>query len=345
MIEGYKGFRQGMWCLDRQYSENAVFEEPGDPVPCEHGIHFCESPFDVLTHYGFVAADCQLNEFATVQAEACDCKRGNNKMVTSKLRIGKKLDISGFCREILKFLLEKASAVGVVQRNTSDVQSSEGNYKTQAQVGNYSHQEQLGDYSCQAQDTIDGQQTQVGYMCRQAQSGHSCRQSQIGTDCIQVQEGVWGRQTQAGSICQQAQTVGSSRQAQLGDECRQVQLAGKCDQTQSGIHCIQAQAGDLSRQAQLGNTCRQAQYGLKSRQVALGDDCEASASGEKSLVAVLGNRGCVRGALGCVLVLAEYRSDGSKEPYIYRVVSARVDGEHIKPNTWYFLHNGEFQEA
>ena len=51
-----------------------------------------------------------------------------------------------------------------------------------------------------------------------------------------------------------------------------------------------------------------------------------------------------KGSLGCFIVLAEYKKLGD-EYHIVDVKSAKVDGEKIKPDTFYKLINGEFIEA
>ena len=48
-MKGYKGFSKGLVCRGKQYAENTVFEED-DAQICQSGMHFCENPFDVLTH-------------------------------------------------------------------------------------------------------------------------------------------------------------------------------------------------------------------------------------------------------------------------------------------------------
>ena len=51
-----------------------------------------------------------------------------------------------------------------------------------------------------------------------------------------------------------------------------------------------------------------------------------------------------KGSLGCFVVLAEWKELGG-EYHIVDVKSAKVDGEKIKPDTFYKLINGEFVEA
>ena len=58
----------------------------------------------------------------------------------------------------------------------------------------------------------------------------------------------------------------------------------------------------------------------------------------------IGYNSKAKGSLGCFIVLAEYKKLGGKY-HIVDVKSAKVDGEKIKPDTFYKLINGEFVEA
>ena len=58
----------------------------------------------------------------------------------------------------------------------------------------------------------------------------------------------------------------------------------------------------------------------------------------------IGYNSKAKGSLGCFIVLAECKALGS-ERHIVDVKSAKVDGEKIKPDTFYKLINGEFVEA
>ena len=58
----------------------------------------------------------------------------------------------------------------------------------------------------------------------------------------------------------------------------------------------------------------------------------------------IGYNSKAKGSLGCFIVLAEYKELGGTF-HIVDVKSAKVDGEKIKPDTFYKLINGEFVEA
>ena len=66
-MKGYKGFEKGLVCRGKQYSENVIFEEKEAEI-CSAGMHFCQDPFEVLEHYGFLNDKAEFNDFAEVEA-------------------------------------------------------------------------------------------------------------------------------------------------------------------------------------------------------------------------------------------------------------------------------------
>ena len=110
-MKGFKGFNKGLVCRGKQYKENEVFTEE-KAVPCESGMHFCENPMDVLSHYEFVNTKGkvpELNEFAEVEALDEVATDDNVKYTTTKLRIGAKLSIHAFVNAFVEFTLSKIS--------------------------------------------------------------------------------------------------------------------------------------------------------------------------------------------------------------------------------------------
>ena len=71
-----------------------------------------------------------------------------------------------------------------------------------------------------------------------------------------------------------------------------------------------------------------------------GDQSAASATGEESVAAALGTDSKAKGALGCWIVLAEWRIDEEFNWHRKDVQCFKVDGETVKPNTWYTLKDG-----
>ena len=66
----------------------------------------------------------------------------------------------------------------------------------------------------------------------------------------------------------------------------------------------------------------------------------ASATGKEGVAAALGNGSKAKGALGCWIVLAEWGIDEESNWHRKYVQCFKVDGETVKPNTWYTLKDG-----
>ena len=81
--------------------------------------------------------------------------------------------------------------------------------------------------------------------------------------------------------------------------------------------------------------------GCQGSASATGYQGAASATGTESIALATGCHGKAKGALGCWLVLAEWRrqEDGWHREDVQCI---RVDGEHILPDTWYRLVDGSF---
>ena len=84
--------------------------------------------------------------------------------------------------------------------------------------------------------------------------------------------------------------------------------------------------------------------GDRSAATNTGDWSAATVEGKESVAMAIGYNSKAKGSLGCFIVLAEYKELGGKY-HIADVKSAKVDGEKIKPDTFYKLINGEFVEA
>jgi hypothetical protein len=72
---------------------------------------------------------------------------------------------------------------------------------------------------------------------------------------------------------------------------------------------------------------------------------KADVSGKGSVAAALGIDSKAKGALGCWIVLAEWAQDDEYNWHRTDVQCFKVDGENIKPDTWYKLKNGDLVEA
>ena len=112
----------------------------------------------------------------------------------------------------------------------------------------------------------------------------------------------------------------------------------------SGYSSQLAASGDYSKLAASGNYSKLAASGDSSQLAASGNSSQLAASGNYSVVAGIGINNIAKCALGGFIVLAEWVYENGR--YIpINVKAAKVDGETIKPDTWYRLANGEFVEV
>ena len=93
-MKGFKGFNPDFTCKGKQYSENTVFEEEKAEI-CNSGMHFCKYPLDVFKFYPPVNDNCELNEFAEVEALDGAKTKDDIKFCTKKLKVGTKIGILG----------------------------------------------------------------------------------------------------------------------------------------------------------------------------------------------------------------------------------------------------------
>ena len=92
---GYKGFRKGFKCMNKQYEIGKTEKEDVASL-CENGMHYCLDPLDVLSYYG----PYEENEYAIINAlkvpQKCKVyylKNKKNKKVTTELTPIEKYDI------------------------------------------------------------------------------------------------------------------------------------------------------------------------------------------------------------------------------------------------------------
>ena len=115
----------------------------------------------------------------------------------------------------------------------------------------------------------------------------------------------------------------------------------------TGYYGASSATGDYGASSATGNCGASSATGYKGA---------SSANDPESVAVAWGYKGKAMGALGSHIVLAEWKYIGSKdndrydrsEQKAWEFVGAkmfRVDGEKVKPDTWYRLENGELVEV
>ena len=94
-----------------------------------------------------------------------------------------------------------------------------------------------------------------------------------------------------------------------------------------------------------GNRSAATNTGNWSAATNTGNRSAATVGGVGSVAIVTGYASKARGGLGCAIVVVERGEWDGKNYPLLNIKAALVDGETIKPDTWYTLKNGEFVEV
>ena len=111
--------------------------------------------------------------------------------------------------------------------------------------------------------------------------------------------------------------------------------------TNTGYRSAATNTGNQSAATNTGNQSAATNTGYQSAATNTGDRSAAEVTGKESIAIVTGKDSKAKGSIGCWIVLTERGEwDGNVYP-IKEVKAVRVDGEIIKPDTYYKLINGE----
>ena len=337
-MKGYKAFKEGLICKDKQYKENTVFEEE-KAEPCRCGMHFCKDPLDVLNYYPLVDEDGNISEFAEVEA-LDECKTDDDvKFCTTKLKIGAKIEFPQLVQAAVGFEIEKQPAetkTKASSRNNAQI-SSIGHY---AQVGSSGDGAQIGSSGYNAQIGSSGDYARIGSSGDDAQIGSSGDYAKIGSSGDYAQIGSSGDYARIGSSGYGAQIGSSGNYARIGSSGDDAQIGSSGDDAQIGSSGDRAQIGSSGDYAKIGSSGDYAKIGSS------GDYARIGSGGQNSVVCCAGHGSVVKAKIGSWITLAEWKFDYEKGCVIpVCVKTVQVDGKTIKEDTFYKLENGEFMEV
>ena len=321
-MKAYKGFNKDLRCKGFQYELGKSYEEKGAAQLCAHGFHACESPLDVFSYYppGNGSRYCEVELI-----DPTDKKDSDSKRVANKIAIGAEIGAPGLARAHIEY---------VKAHTTSEYTDPE-----KATAGEYGAAT-AGD--CGAATAGDcGAATAGNRGAATAGNGGAATAG----DCGAATAGYGGAATAgyAGAATagnRGAATAGNRGAATAGN--RGAATAGYAGAATAGNGGA-ATAGN--RGAATAGNCGAATAGNRgaatagNRGAATSRGC--SAVGAQGIACARGNGVKVKGGLGSVLVLVE------ENPNNYSIAAwkaVEVDGEKIKPDTWYGLRNGEVVE-
>ena len=113
----------------------------------------------------------------------------------------------------------------------------------------------------------------------------------------------------------------------------------------AGYSSPAATAGEYSPAATSGDYSPAATAGDYSPAATSGNFSRAATSGKESIAAAIGRGSKAKSTIGNWIVLAEYGEWNGKYYPVLCVKCGKIDGETLKPDVWYRLNGGEFEEV
>ena len=328
----FKGFEKGFVYRGKQYAENTVFEKPKSKTR-QSGMHYCKSPFDVLDYYGLVNSNCEFNEFATVEPLADEKTADGKNFCTTKLKIGTKLGIPGFVKVCVDYLNEKTSF-------SDEEVTDNDNGKREAQMvsSGYCAQMALSGYSAKM--------TSSGDFAQMASSGDSAQMASSGDFAKMTSSGDYAQMASSGDCAQMTSSGDYVKMASSGDSAQMASSGDSAKMASSGDSAQMASSGDSAQMASSGDYAQMASSGDYAKMASSGDYAKMVSTGDYSVLMCAGKNSMARAKKGSFITLAEWKYDEEIEKWIpINVKTRKVDGRHIKEDTFYKLQDGKFVEA
>ena len=304
-IKTYKGFNKYMTCRGFQYEEGKEYEEESVEV-CDHGFHACEYPLDCLGYYSpSESVYHEVEQSGEIQKHSED-----TKVASTKIKIGAEISIAG---------LVKAAIEYTVKRVNKDAESDE-KYGASSATGDKGASSATGDYGASSATGDKGASSATGYKGASSATGYKGASSATGYK-------------------------GAS--SATGDKGASSATGDKGASSATGYKGASSATGTYGASSATGTCGASSATGYKG----------ASSAEDKDAVAVAwGYKSKAKGVLGAFLVFADWEYTGSEDDTEYDrnnqsawvlngAKMVQVDGENIKPNTWYTIENGEIAEV
>ena len=171
--------------------------------------------------------------------------------------------------------------------------------------------------------------------------------AKIGSSGDSAKIGSSGYYAKIGSSGDSAQIGSSGYYAKIGSSGDSAKIGSSGDYAKIGSSGYYAQIGSSGDYAQIGSSGDSAQIGSSGDSAKIGssgDYAQIGSTGNHSVVMAAGNNSIAKAKIGSWITLAEWDCiDGVWIPIC--VKTEKVDGEHIKADTFYELIDGEFKEV
>ena len=308
VIKSYKGFNRDLTCRGKQYEVGKEYEEDR-AQSCECGMHACEYPLDCFSYY-----DPAHSVYYEVEQSGDLSRRGDDsKVASTKMKIGAEINIAGMVKASINYIRERIK----------EEKGSDDDYGASLATGDYGASSATGYYGASSATGYKGASLATGDYGASSATGYYGASSATGYKGASLATGDYGASSATG-YCGASSATGDYGASSA-----------------TGYKGASLATGDYGASSATGNCGASSATGYKGA---------SSAKDPESIAIAWGYKGRVSGVKGSFLVLADWEGDESEywKPYTWKLKGAkmvRVDGEHIKENTWYTMRNGKIVEV
>ena len=322
----YKATNKDMQCTPNgkvfQYEIGKTYEKPEAEL-CRHGFHACEAPMDVLSYYS--PADGSRYFEAELKDVSPEREISDTKVCGKKITIGAEIGIPGLVKahvEYVKQRCEKAAEqTASGWRGNAAASGERGNAAASGVSGNA------------AASGVSGNAAASGVGGNAAASGESGNAAASGVSGNAAASGVRGNAAASGERGNAAASGERGNAAASG-------VGGNAAASgESGNAAASGWRGNAAASGERGNAAASGERGTATVSGPYGS---AEASGEQTVAIAWGVHSKARGKTGSYIVCAEYDDENGT---IKEARLGLIDGETLKPDTWYSLKGGEFVEV
>ena len=308
-MKAYKGFNKDMTCRGFQYEIGKAYETDAADL-CRIGFHACENPLDCFSHYAPATSRyCEVEIEDNGQRSSED-----SKVVGRKIKIGAELSTEQICKLHFEY----------VRSRCDPAKTNAAGDRESASAGEYGSASAGERGSASAGDGGSASAGRYG-----SASAGKFGSASAGV-CGSASAGVCGSASAGKFGSASAGRYGIASAGERGSAS-----AGKFGSASAGDGGSASAGRSGSASAGDGGSASAGDGGVSASR-------GSSSAGENGVAAARGEHAKVRGGIGSVLVVCVENEDSYD---IAEWKAAVVDGERIRPDTWYTVENGEFKEA
>ena len=321
IIKAFKGFNKDMTCMNKQYEEGGSYTEKQEK-DFDCGMHACEYPLDCFKYY----APGNSVYHKVEQGGQLNYSDNDTKVASAEMKIGERLDIHDLVKAAIEFIKSRTTT-----KHIDPERATAGKYgaatagsRGAATAGGYGAAT-AGKYGAA---TAGNCGAATAGNCGAATAGN-CGAATAGKYGAAT-AGKYGAATAGDNGAATAGYCGAATAGEYGAATAGkygAATAGKYGAATAGKYGA-ATAGDNG--AATAGYCGAATAGDNGTATSRGKSC----TGGSGLSVARGNNVMVKGGLGALLVIAEENSNNYE---IKNWKAAVVDGEIVKPDTWYRL--------